>query len=382
MTRLLRDLVHPLLAGDRVLLAIVGTLCLIGLVAVYDAGSFRAEASSSTDYLVRFAVRMAIGWAALVAAARFPYRRLRDQQVRWGLILLGTGLVVATVILKFTGLVGERFGAGRWILLVQPVEIAKLAVVLQLAHHLGGGWQRATRTPRRLVDALAAPAVTIVALTLQPNFGNAVVLTLLTLSALVVAGMPKRWLALLGGGATVLAALGVAFVHRIAYRVQIWLDSILQGEAPYQVRQGLIAIGSGGVTGQGVGGSHQRLAFLPDAHTDFIYAVIGEETGLIGAAVVLLLFVLLARRGYRIAREAGDGYGRLLAGGVTTMLLIYAMINLGMVTGLLPVMGLPLPFISYGGSALVTNLAAVGVLLNIDGQKRDMNDRLRRMRRP
>lgn len=382
MSRLLRDLVHPVLAGDRLLLAIVGTLCLIGLVAVYDAGSFRAEASSSTDYLVRFGMRMAIGWAALILAARFNYRRLRDQQWRWALILLGTGLVVATVALKFTGLVGERSGAGRWILLVQPVEIAKLAVVLQLAHHLAAGWDRAARTPRRLAEALAVPAITVAALALQPNFGNAVVLTLLTLYALVVSGLPRRWLVQCLGGAAGLAALGVLLVPRIRFRVTLWWDALAHGDVPYQVRQGLIAMGSGGVTGQGVGGSHQRLAFLPDAHTDFIFAVIGEETGLIGAGVVLILFVLLARRGYRIAREAGDGFGRLLAGGVTTMLLIYAMINLGMVTGLLPVMGLPLPFISYGGSALVTNLAAVGVLLNIDGQKRDMNDRLRRMRRP
>ncbi|HPF35121.1 MAG TPA: FtsW/RodA/SpoVE family cell cycle protein [Candidatus Krumholzibacteria bacterium] len=381
MTRLLRDLVHPVLAGDRMLLTIVGVLCLIGLVAVYDAGSFRAEARSSTDYLFRFAVRMAIGWGALVVAARFPYRRLREAPVRWGLILLGTGLVVATVGLRFTGLVGERSGAGRWILLVQPVEIAKLAVVLHLAHALGPGWDRVARTPRRVIEALALPGVTVAALALQPNYGNAVVLTLLTVYALVVAGLPKRWLAVSLGGAAGLALLGVAFVHRISYRVHIWLDSLLHGDVPYQVRQGLIAMGSGGVTGQGVGGSHQRLAFLPDAHTDFIFAVIGEETGLIGAAVVLALFGLLAHRGYAIARGAGDGFGRLLAGGVTTMLLIYAMINLGMVTGLLPVMGLPLPFISYGGSALVTNLAAVGVLINIDGQKRDMNDRLRRLRR-
>lgn len=380
MSRYLRDMIYSVTSGDQVLLVTVMTLCLIGLISVYDAGSFRIEASSSTFYLAKFGVRMMLGWAALIIAAQIDYHRLRNWRWRYSFVALGSGLVLATVLLQWTGLVAERAGAARWIFLVQPVEIAKLAVILELAFWLGPGWDRVSREPRKLWRALTVPIVTVVALTLQPNYGNAVVLSVLTLHALTLSGLPASWFWRLGVGAAVLVTLGVLTVSRIHTRVTHWWASLLNGDWVYQVDQGVIAMGSGGLTGQGVGASRQRLAFLPDAHTDFIYAVIGEETGLIGAVVVLFLFGLLAVRGYKIAREAGDGFGRLLASGITSMLLIYAMINVGMVTGILPVMGLPLPFISYGGSALVTNLAAIGVLINIDRQKREMNSRLQRMR--
>ena len=379
--RLLRHQLHRIREYDRGLLLSVGVLCLIGLVMVYDAGSFRSEASTSTTYLLKHIVRLGLGLIALIGAARFDYHRLRGVMVRSGLLAAGVGLVVLTVLLAATGLVGERYGAGRWVFFVQPVEIAKIALIVFLAHELASGWERLTREPRRLAWVLTVPGLTVLALVLQPNFGNAIVISLLTLAALTLAGLPGRWLATAAAGGVAAATLCFFFVPRVNYRLLIWWNGLRGDDLTYQVKQGIIGIGAGGVMGQGFGNSHQRLAFLPDAHTDFIFAVLGEEAGLIGSLVLILMFVIFASRGYKIAREAGDGFGSLLAAGLTTMIVIYAVINLGMVTSLLPVMGLPLPFVSYGGSALITNMAAVGILLNIDMQRREIQARLQRMRR-
>jgi cell division protein FtsW len=151
--------------------------------------------------------------------------------------------------------------------------------------------------------------------------------------------------------------------------VDMWWRCLVHGEAVYQVEQSLIGIGAGGLHGVGFGNGHQRF-FLPDQHTDFIFAVLGEETGLLGVLLVLALFLVFAWRGFRIAKRCGDNFGYLLASGLTILIIIYAGVNIGMVSGVLPVMGLPLPFISYGGSALITNMAMVGILLNIDKQGR------------
>ncbi len=382
MTRRLREQLHRIREYDRGLLLSVGVLCIVGVVMVYDAGSFRSEARTSTTYLFKHVVRLLLGALALIGAARFDYNKLRNGWLRLALLIVGAGLVVMTVVLAATGLVGARYGAGRWFLFVQPVEIAKIALIVFLAHELAGGWDRLARDPRRLARVLAVPAVTVLALVLQPNFGNAIVISLLTILILTLSGIPGRWLAVIAGGGVSVAILCFFFIPRVHHRLVIWWSGLQGDDLTYQVWQGIIGIGAGGVFGQGFGSSHQRLAFLPDAHTDFIFAVLGEEAGLIGSLILVFMYVIFATRGFKIAREAGDGFGSLLAAGLTSMIVIYALINLGMVTSLLPVMGLPLPFVSYGGSALITNLAAVGILLNIDMQRRDIQARLQRMRRP
>ena len=382
MTRRLREQLHRIREYDRGLLLSVGVLCIVGVVMVYDAGSFRSEARTSTTYLFKHVVRLLLGALALIGAARFDYNKLRNGWLRLALLIVGAGLVVMTVVLAATGLVGARYGAGRWFLFVQPVEIAKIALIVFLAHELAGGWDRLARDPRRLARVLAVPAVTVLALVLQPNFGNAIVISLLTILILTLSGIPGRWLAVIAGGGVSVAILCFFFIPRVHHRLVIWWSGLQGDDLTYQVWQGIIGIVAGGVFGQGFGSSHQRLAFLPDAHTDFIFAVLGEEAGLIGSLILVFMYVIFATRGFKIAREAGDGFGSLLAAGLTSMIVIYALINLGMVTSLLPVMGLPLPFVSYGGSALITNLAAVGILLNIDMQRRDIQARLQRMRRP
>ncbi|MBT3317354.1 FtsW/RodA/SpoVE family cell cycle protein [bacterium] len=209
-------------------------------------------------------------------------------------------------------------------------------------------------------------ASTIIALILQPNYGNALVMLVVTVAMLYIAGMSGKYVGYIIGALIPIIAAAYFLVPKINSRLTDWFHGITGDPVSYQVKQSLLGIGSGGVTGMGVGDSHQRLAFLPEPHTDFIFAVIGEEFGLLGCVVTLSLFALLVWRGFLIAARAGDKFGFLVASGLTTIIAIYALANLAMVVGLIPVMGLPLPFISYGGSALITNMAAIGVLFSID----------------
>ncbi len=374
MTRTLRRWLGRLDEYDGWLLGAVFVLCLLGTVMVYEAGSFRPEALSqgrvNAYYLLKHLARLALGLAALGALAGLDYRVLRQRPVNWGLLGLGLGLMLMTVSVGDLWAV-ERNGCARWlaILPVQPIEIAKIALALFLAERLSDGW-RQWAFDREFLRLLAVPILLVVILAAQPNFGNALVITAFTLITLFVAGMPLRQLGIMVGPAVALAGLAALVVPKVNTRFTGWWRGIVGGGGDYQVEQSLIGLGAGGWHGFGFGGSHQRFWFLPESHTDFIFSVIGEELGLIGATLTLVLFVVVALRGYRIARRAPDRFGRLAAAGLTTLLMLYALLNMSMVTGLAPVIGLPLPFVSYGGSALVTNLAAVGILLSVDRRTR------------
>ena len=383
MTRRVRRMLAWFEQLDGWLMFAVLVLGILGVVMVYNAGSFTS--SSSTYYLVHQIIRFGLGLGALWFLAGLDYQTLRRPLVNWGLLGIGLGLVMVTVVLRESGFVDERAGASRWLPFVQPVEIVKIALVLFLAQQCAGGFARLRRDDRRFWTALAIPAVSMIALALQPNYGNAAMMGLLTLVMLTLSGLPLRILGWLGAGAVAVSALGFFTIAKINHRLVLWWLGIKDGtidpsadDKLYQVYQSLLGLGAGGWHGTGIGASQQRFAFLPDSHTDFIFSVVGEELGLVGGLVTLFLFVLLGWRGYNIARNAGDEFGSLVAAGLTTMLLAYAAINIGMVTAVLPVMGLPLPFISYGGSALITNLAAVGILLSIDRQGRAL--RARRVR--
>ncbi len=386
MTRALRRWVGRLDEYDGWLLAAVLSLCLLGTVMVYEAGSFRPEALRAGQghayYLLRHLARLALGLAALGALAGLDYHQLRRRPLNWGLLGLGLGLMLLTVTLG--GLFAStRNGCARWlaILPIQPIEIAKIALALFLAERLSDGW-RQWGWDRELAKLLAAPAALALILVLQPNFGNALVIAAFTLVMLFLGGMPLRQLGLMVGPVGLLAFLAILFVDKVQSRFSGWFAGLRGEGGDYQVVQSLIGLGAGGWHGFGFGGSHQRFWFLPESHTDFIYSVVGEELGLLGAAATLGLFVLIALRGFRIARRAPDRFGRLLAAGLTSLLLLYAALNMAMVTGLTPVIGLPLPFVSYGGSALVTNLAAVGILLSIDRRARMAGERAPRLAAP
>jgi cell division protein FtsW len=231
-----------------------------------------------------------------------------------------------------------------------------------LASRVGERWT----SPRRGLAMLGVVGVPIVLVLLQPNFGTAMTMGLAVLAVLVLAGLPWGWL--LGGAVTLVGVVGAMtlFYRYPVERVLAWLRSLGDFDSlSFQIQQGLIALGSGGILGVGWGNSLQKRQFVPDPHTDLIFAIIGEELGFLGLTILLLLFGFLIWRGLLIARRAPDLLGFLLAAGITIQIGLYFFINAGVATGLLPVTGLPLPFVSYGGSALMANLISVGVLLSI-----------------
>jgi cell division protein FtsW len=349
------------------LLVPAALLTTIGVVEVFSASSVYAftHYDNSFWFLERQAIYAAIGVGVLLLTARMrhtAWRRLSGP-------FLAVSVVLLLVALHPTA-GSSVYGASRWIavgpLTLQPSEFAKLALVAFAAAVLA---RKQGRLEEWLHLALPlGPVVLLVAgiVMLQRDLGTTIVIVGTVLMMLFVAGARLRHLLITG-----IAALGgLAFlILGTAYRrarflsfFDPWKDPLSNG---YQLIQGLIALGSGGWLGVGLGASRQKWAYLPNAHTDFIFAVLGEELGLIGEIVVLALFGLMIYAGIRIAVRAPDPFGRLLAAGITSWIGLQAIVNLGAVTGLLPITGVPLPFVSFGGSALIVTLAAVGVLTSI-----------------
>ncbi len=353
---------------DRVLLlSATAALVSIGLVMVLSASSVQAfeDYGSSFLFFLRQAAYAAVGAAGLWVASRMRYQAWKHLCLP--LLVVSTGLLVVVLI---PGLGTVAGGSARWIELgpitIQPSEPAKLAVIAFTAALLASRWQR-LGDPRQLAMPLV-PVVLIVSMLimLQPDMGTTIIVVAAVGVLLFAAGARMKHL-LVGAASLVTLGLGLIFVE--GYR---WARFISYGDpwqdpqgSGYQAIQSLTALGSGGLFGLGLGASRQKFGYLPNAHTDFIYAIIGEELGLVGAVLVLLLFGLLVYAGVRIALHAPDAFGRLLAIGITGWFGIQALTNLGAVTGLLPITGVPLPFVSFGGSALVISLVAVGILLSI-----------------
>lgn len=355
-----------------VLLPVMGLLTL-GLVMVYSSSAvLGADRYHSQFFFVkRQAIRLLLGLVVMLFLARFDYHKL--QRVAPWALALSVGLLGALVVL---GGAGVR-GANRWLSVaeftLQPTEIARLACVIYLAKLLD-------RKGERIVsfrDGVLPPALVLGLIALlilkQPNLGSTIALLVTGFLMLHLAGANPRHLLLLGGAGALFAVFQVLRHPYMMDRVQGWLFHWSTGAVDaqgksWQLHQSIVALGSGGILGEGPGRGMQKFFFLPDPHTDFIYAVIGEELGLVGTASVLVAYVLLFLRGLRIAGRAPDRFGFLLAAGLTVSLAVYVGMNISVVTGIIPTTGLPLPFLSYGGSALVVNLGVVGVLLNIASQ--------------
>lgn len=360
---------------DVVFLGAAMTLILVGALAVFGSGSFQADAPGMHHFLVRHLERLALGLVVAVALAMFDHVRLRRA---W---LVYTAMAGGLVLTAIPGVLG-RAGIDRWLELpgvgqFQPIELAKLALVLYLAYRLSQPVHDRPLSGRSLAITLGAgPVALMVLLALQPNFGNVMVVALVTVLLLALAGLGGRWLAGVLPLGALAAASGYALVSKLHTRVdQWWLGwhGIGLGEEPpfsYQVHQSLLGMGAGGWRGLGAGGSHNKYSFLPENHTDFAFSYVGEALGLIGTLLVVAALVTLAWRTLVIARRSTTSFGRLLAAGLGGMLFVYGAANIAMVTGLIPVVGVPLPFVSYGGSALVTNLAALGLIVNVDRQSR------------
>jgi cell division protein FtsW len=357
-------------ARRNLALLLVPTLLLmmIGLVMILSAGSISAVEGYGTSfwYFNRQAIYAVAGLITLVAAARLPHTVWRRAAIP-ALIA-----VVPLMLLTLHPTVGSSlYGAARWIDLgpvtLQPAELAKPLVIFATAAILTRPWKDLGR-PRELLLPLG-PIVAVVAgvVLLQRDLGTTLIICGSVFLLLFVAGARLRHL-LVGGIAG--AAVTAYFVFGTAYRRTRFLESWLRWEldpsgAGWQLQQGLIALGSGGWFGVGLGNSRQKWEYLPNAHSDFVFAILGEELGLAGALVVLALFGALLYAGIRIAVTASDPFGRLLAAGVTGWIGLQTILNLGAVTGLLPITGVPLPFLSFGGTALVVTLGGVGVVASV-----------------
>jgi cell division protein FtsW len=350
---------------ERQLLVLVPlALTAFGLVMVYSATSAPAALGNGnpTAYLERQAVYAFIGFGLMIAAARSDYRKLRA---------LAPGLVVTALLLCVAVLgIGQRVnGARRWIgfgpAAFQPSELAKLAVLVWCAAYL------ARKPPPRTLKDLARPVGLLVGLfcllvLVEPDLGTVITIVVMVGAMLLVAGTPLPTLAGAYGIVVSLAALASWLSPyrraRLLVFLNPWKDPTNNG---LQNVQALISLGSGGVFGKGLGNGVLKNRYLPEAHTDMIFAVIGEELGLIGVSLVIAAYCAVAYAGLRLALTCKDPFGKRLAAGITALITGQAAINLAAVLGLAPLTGIPLPFVSYGGSSLVVALLSVGILLNI-----------------
>jgi cell division protein FtsW len=364
------------LENDRWLFGVTLALCLFGAVMILSASAVTAEQQYGHSYifLARQAAWLLLGLTGMFALMRTDYRKLREPAVIYPVVCVVLLMLVGTFFLD------KSHATHRWIKFgpvnIQPSELAKLAVILYLAWFLDlkrrgkSGMEFCKEDFMQTILPAAGPILICVALVLlQPDLGTAIEIVLVATAVLYVAGISWKWIA--AGAVAAMPVLYLLITH-VAYRqarLMAFLhpDSDPQG-AGFQLLQSLIAVGSGGFTGVGLMESKQKLFYLPEAHTDFIYAVICEELGFIGAMVIIALFVVYGWRGTRAAFSAPDGFGRLLALGITAMVMSQALINFAVVLGMVPTKGIPLPFISYGGSSLLVMLLATGVLLNISQQ--------------
>ena len=364
------------LETDRWLFGVTLVLCLMGAVMIFSASAITAQQMYGHSYIfvARQAAWLVMGLLGMFALMKLDYHRLREPAVVYTVLCLVVVMLVGTFFLD------KSHATHRWIKLgplnLQPSEMAKLAIILYLAWFLDLRRRRETSLEFKKQDFLqtilpaVAPILVCVALIVaQPDLGTSVDVVLIMAAILFVAGLSWKWLAV--GAAAGLPALLLLIMHASYRQARLMAflhpDSDPQG-AGFQLLQSLIAVGSGGFTGVGLMESKQKLFYLPEAHTDFIFAVICEELGFLGATIVIALFAMYAWRGLRAAFNAPDAFGRMVALGVTAMVLFQALINFAVVLGMMPTKGIPLPFVSYGGSSLLVMLLATGVLLNISQQ--------------
>jgi cell division protein FtsW len=350
---------------DLVLVATLAGLLVLGVLEVFSASAVYAmkKHGDSTYFLVRHLIYLGLGLVALLTGAVMDYRIL--QRRAYPLLLAAFALLVAVLLF------GSRVnGARRWFLVgplsFQPVEFAKLALISYLACSLTRKAHKVRRfavgfAPHLVVGGLMAALVLK-----QPDMGSATILGITTLSLLFVAGTKISFLA-----GAVLATAPIAYDQIVAtpWRLKRFMaffnPEAFSQTVAYQIIQSLIAIGSGGITGVGLGAGRQQLGYMPEGHSDFILASIGEELGFVGVAGLLLLFALLLWRGLRAAFSAREAFGSYLAFGITVTLVTQAFINIGVALGSLPAKGITLPFVSYGGTSLIMSMFLAGLLLGV-----------------
>jgi cell division protein FtsW len=349
------------------LLGVMSVLLMIGLVMVLSASSVQSlrEYNSTWVYFLRQSMWVALGAVVFFVSSRIDYRSIRRLAVP--LLVLSVLLLVVVLI---PGIGVRVNGARSWIgagfFRIQPAEIAKLALLLFCADLLARRAHRMGEARLTLVPILFVVGVTASLMMMQPDLGGSIVLGAIVFAVLFVAGVPLlRLTGVLGAGGAAALALAMSAPYRRARLLAFMNPSQDPGGIGYQLNQSLNGLASGGWFGAGLGESASKYGYLPNAHTDFIFAIIGEELGLLGAMLVVALFAGFAVLGVKAALRAPDLFGTLVAAGATAWILAQALVNIGGVIGLLPITGLTLPFVSFGGSSLLVTMAATGILLNV-----------------
>ncbi len=357
---------------DRILLSTIFIIAIVGTVMLYSASSIWAynQYDTGSYFLQKQVVRLFVAFLVMYAFMLLDYRVLKE----WANLIM-IGALVLLLATKFSYIVRSDNSPARWIYLgplsLQSSDIARLALIIYLSAYVN-------KKRAQLQDFYNGflPAVIVIALVLglivfQPDFSTAAIIGVIGFSVLFLGGARlSQILVTISVGITVMFPIMMLEPYRRA-RFFSFLDPTADaGGASYQVQQSLISLGNGGLFGLGLGNSMEKNMFLPTPHTDFIFSIIGEEIGFIGALLVLTLFMAVFQRGIKIAKNASDPFGILLALGISFSFILYAFINAAVVTNLVPTTGLPMPLISYGGSGLVINMASIGILLNISRKNR------------
>lgn len=368
---------------DFTLLIVIAILVVIGIGMIYSASSFKAQSKyNDSHYFLKNQIkRVLLGLALMLLAMKIDYHLI----MKAAPYILGLAFILLIYVL-INPTESLLKGSRRWIeikgIMFQPSELAKFALVFFLAGFLSRKEDVLDDFADGLLPALLVIGLMIVPVMIEPNMGTTIILLLIAATMLFIAGAKPRHLAIL---ALSTMAVIILFVKNIQYqklRFLMFLDTLRGIRKPaWQVSQSMISLGNGGLFGVGLGNSKQKLHFLPQPFTDFIYSIVGEELGFIGAVLIATLFFILLFRGIRITIKAPDRVGLFLAIGITFSITYYFLINAGVATNLLPITGIPMPFISYGGSSLAMNMFAVGILLNISSQGAGLKQTRRNIRR-
>ena len=377
--RLYRRSRQSLLHGfDPVLTAVVGLLLFIGTLLVWAATRdwYTRNGLDGQYYLKRHVINIMIGLVLAYAVTVIDYRLLRAYTpILWGAGVLGL------IIVLIPGLGAEINGAKAWIALpggfqIQPAELAKIAIIIGMSMILSERSHDSDGpTTRDVLQALTVAAIPVLLIILQPDMGTVLIISAAVVTIIAVSGVPARWvtglllIAVLGGFVAVKA--GVVSEYQVN-RLQTFVDPTADTQgAGYQLRQARITVGSGGLIGTGLfNGPQTNGRFVPEQQTDFIFTVAGEELGFIGSGTILILYLILLMRGFSIARRTSDPFGRLVCTGVIAWFAFQIFENIGMTLGLMPMTGVPLPFISYGGSSMFATLIGIGLLQNVHARLR------------
>jgi len=354
--------------GDLFLLSVVIVLLIFGVLMVYSASSFRGEEKygDSATFLKSHVIRVVLGFLCLLIFSRIDYTRLRWVTPLMLLMLLGLLVIVLS---------GQEINGSRRTFLLfgkrlQPSEFMKLVLIFYIAALFAKGKESPVFQSKNLLVQFAFLLGVVGLVFIEPDLGTALVLFFIGVAMFYLGGVAWRQLAKLGLFLVPLVSVGMLIFPYQRQRIMDYWGSLFgTGEMSYQVKQSVIGLAHGGLLGVGYGGGKQKLFFLPEPFSDFILSSVGEELGFIGIVFLFLLLFIILWRGIRIALRAPDRYGYLLAGGITVMILINALMNAGVAINLLPTTGLPFPFLSYGGSSLFTHLIGVGVLINISRKR-------------